>query len=94
MGGMVSARTAAVVTGSVGVLVILIGFAVASILSCTKIQADYGPPLYACSDGTYVSATNPHPYFDVLLPWVLGGLLIILWTTYRYKYRKVKPSSG
>lgn len=83
----VNRKTIALVTGSIGVLVIALGFVIAPILSCTEIHIGYGPSLYECIDGAY-SGSNPHPYFDVLMPWLLGGVLILLWAGHRYKAKK------
>ena len=79
-------KTVAIITGSVGVLVIMLGFVIASMLSCTEVGGGYGPWEYKCPDGVvYIDGVNPHPYFDMLIPWLLGGILILLWTAYRYR---------
>lgn len=83
-----SPKTVVLLAGSLGVLVIGVGFVVASMLSCTEVQYAYGPTLYECPDGTYIAPSNPHPYFDMLMPWLLGGILVPLWVAYRYRNKK------
>ena len=72
-------------TGSVGVLVIMLGFVIASMLSCTQVGGGYGPWEYKCPNGIYIDGVNPHPYFDMPIPWLLGGILILLGAAYRYR---------
>jgi hypothetical protein len=88
-----SPKITAILVGSVGVIAIALGFVIASMLSCTEIQYGYGPPLYNCPDGIYAGPTNPHPYFDMLMPWILGGILLILWSAYHYKNEKAASTS-
>jgi hypothetical protein len=91
-------KRVAIMTGSVGVLVIMLGFVIASTLSCTEIHMGYGPSEYKCPDGVYFGVVNPHPYFDMLFPWLLGGILILLWAAYRYRRQeaptRVPPRNG
>ena len=76
-------KTVAIITGSVGVLVIVLGFVIAPLVSCTDLSGGYGPGVFKCPGGIY-SSSNIYPYFDMLSPWLLGGILILLWTAYRY----------
>lgn len=68
-----------------GVLIIVAGLMVASTLSCGESQFGHGPPIYTCPDGIYSGPANPHPFFDTLMPWLLGGALLLLTAAYRYE---------
>ena len=81
----------AVLTGSIGIFVIVIGLIAASLLSCREIGGGYGPWEYVCPDGIYWG-DNPHPYFDMFVPWLIGGMLVILWAAYRYESARTRIS--
>jgi hypothetical protein len=88
-----SQRIRLFVTGCVGVIVIALGFVIAPILSCNEIHKGYGPSLFICPDGTFIGSTNPHPYFDMLTPWLLFGLLILLWAAYQFQNESKQPQT-
>jgi len=82
----VSKKTVAIITGGVGVLVIALGFVIAPLISCTGISVGFGPELFKCPGGIY-GYSDTYPYFDMLFPWLFGGVLILFWTAYRYTSR-------
>ena len=79
-------NSVAIITGSVGVLLIILGFVVASRLSCAQVYAQ----VYVCPKGVIFGRVNPHPYFDILFPWLFGGVLVLFWAAYRYTSQGAK----
>jgi hypothetical protein len=82
-GGLGNPKSVAVVSGVIGVLVIAIGLLVAPILSCAEESGGYGLPIFRCPDGVH-SYSNIYPYSDMLMPWLRGGILLLVMALYNY----------